>query len=119
MVLRTSEQENLAGPGAGDDISMSVVINVHNIRPESDTSAARDTPVFFAFLEFPPGGQLRLRIRALVAVYPQQSVFELAYKQIFEAVAVEITYKRCSVAYFRRVDRLASRFKPDWRLQFI
>ncbi len=68
MVIGAPEQENLAGPGAGDDIRIAVVINVHNMRTEPDTSAARDATVLFAFLEFHTGGQLRLRIRALIAI---------------------------------------------------
>ena len=100
MILHSSEQENLARPGAGKDIRVAVVINVHNMWTESDTSAAWDASVLFAFLEFHSCGQLRLRIRALVAIYPQQSVFELADQQIFEAVSVEIKYKRCGMAYF-------------------
>src|SRR4030066_1296215 len=92
---------------------MSVFINVHNMRTEPDTSAARDAAVLFAFLEFRPGGQLGLRIRALIMIYPQQPIFELANQQIFKAVAVEVAYKRCSVAYFRRVDRFAGCWGPD------
>jgi hypothetical protein len=60
MVVCTSEQENLAGPGAGDDVRISVVIYVHNMRTESDASPARDAAVLFSFLEFHAGCQLRL-----------------------------------------------------------
>lgn len=77
---------------------MSVVIDVHNMRTESDASPARDAPVLFAFLEFHAGCQLRLRIRALVAIYPKESFSELADQQILDPVAVEIADKRRRVA---------------------
>lgn len=60
MVLCASEQKYLAGPGAGEDIRMSIVIKVHNMRAESDASPARDATVLFSFLEFHAGCQLRL-----------------------------------------------------------
>ena len=60
MVICTLKQENLAGPGAGDNIRITIVIKVHNMRTESDTSPARDAAVLFSFLEFHAGCQLGL-----------------------------------------------------------
>jgi len=90
----------------------SLCLGVHNMRAESNTSAARDAPVLFAFLEFHAGSQLRLRIRTLISVYPQESFSELSDQQILDSVAVEIADERCGVAYLR-IDGLAGGLKPD------
>ena len=62
----------------GHDVHMTIVVDVHNMRTESDASPAGDAAVLFSLFEFYSGRQLRLRIRALIAVDPEEPISELA-----------------------------------------
>jgi hypothetical protein len=58
MIWPALKQENLAGPGAGENVHVAIVVQVHNMWTKSDASAARHAAVLFSILEFHAGCQL-------------------------------------------------------------
>ena len=53
------EEEDLAGPGAGDEVEVAVAVEVHQLGTEADASARGDAAVLAAVLELDARGELR------------------------------------------------------------
>jgi hypothetical protein len=118
MIAHAFEQEDLARPGAGDDIRKPITVKVRNMRAKSDASATRDDAVLAARLELRSRSQLRLSVRARIVKDPEGSTSELADEQVLHAVAIEIGDARSGVAGIR-VDWLAVGFDANGRLQSV
>src|SRR5205814_592491 len=89
-VAAALEEEQLPGPGAGDDVFDPVTVEVHQLWTESDASATRDAPELGAVLEDLTAGELRRGGGSGVAVDRQLALAELADEQVGHAVAVEV-----------------------------
>src|SRR5207253_10666034 len=110
------EEEDFAGPGAGEEVGDAVAVEVHQLGTEADASARGDAAVRFAIFELDPGGELRLGRGADVAIDPENAFAELADQQVLFAVAEEIADERGGVAD-GGVDRLARGLDADGRQQ--
>jgi len=60
MIRPALKQENLTGPGAGENVHVAIVVQVHNMWTKSDASPAGHAAVLFSLLEFHAGRQLGL-----------------------------------------------------------
>jgi len=114
----TAEDEDFAGPGAGDDVLDAVAVEVRKLRTEADASARGHAALFLALLEFHSGRVFRLRVRADVLVKPEDAFAELADEQIVLAVAVKVDDQGRRVADVG-VDRLSRGFQSDRRSKLV
>jgi hypothetical protein len=113
-----AEDEDLAGPGAGDDVLDAVAIEVRKLRTEADASARGHAALFRALLELHPGRVFRLGVRADVLVKPENAFAELANEQIVLTVAVKVDDQGRRVAAVG-VDRLSRGFQSDRRSELV
>src|SRR5207302_1106542 len=92
------EEEEFPGPGAGDEVDVPVAVEVHQLWTEADASARGHTAILMSIFESESSRQLRLSIRAFVAVDPQQAFAELPDEEILDTVAIEVTHERSRMA---------------------
>jgi len=114
----TAEDEDFAGPGAGNDVLDAVAVEVRKLRTEADASARGHTALFLALLELHAGRVLRLRVRADVLVKPEDALAELADEQIVLAVAVKVDDQGRRVADVG-IDRLPRGFQANRRCELV
>src|SRR5205814_2553689 len=103
------EEEELAGPRAGNEIELSVAVEIHQLWSEADASARRHFAVEFDALR-----ELGRVLRPVIAIDPQDAVAELADEQVAFAVTEEIADKRRGMADVG-VDELAAGLQADRR----
>src|SRR5207237_7105356 len=92
------EEEDLAGPGAGDQVGDAVAVEVHQLGTEADASARGNAAVLSPVLELDSGGELRRGVRAGVLEDPEDPAAELADEQVAGTVPVDIADERGGVA---------------------
>jgi len=113
-----AKDEDLTGPGAGDDVLDAVAVEVRKLRTEADASARGHAALLRALLEFHPGRVLRLGVRADVLVKPEDALTKLADEQVVLAVAVKVDDQRGRVADIG-VDRLSRGFQANRRSELV
>src|SRR5262245_34758419 len=113
-VLLPAEDEDLAGPGAGDDVLDAVAVEIRELRTEADASARGHAALLLALLELDARRVFRFRVRADVLVDPEDSFTELADEQIVFAVAVKVNDQGGRMADIG-VDRLPGGFQANRR----
>src|SRR5262249_37235336 len=111
----SAEEEDFAGPGAGDDVLVAVAVEVHQLGTKADASARGDAAVRFAGLELDAGSIAGSTVGADILVDPQDAFAELADEEIELAVAVDVGQKRSGVAD-GGVDRFAVGLEANRRL---
>ena len=96
---------------------MPVLIEVHQLRTESDASSRGDGAVGLSVLEEPPFCKRRLRVAALVPEDPKLTSAELTDEKIAHPVTVDVADERGGMADFG-IDELAPGLEPDGLLKF-
>jgi len=114
----TAEDEDFAGPGAGDDVLDAVAVEVRKLRTEADASARGHAALFLALLELHAGRVFRLGVRADVLIRPEDALAELAHEKVVFAVAVKIDDQGRRVADVG-IDRLSRGFQSDRRSELV
>src|SRR5262249_7322909 len=101
-ITLASKEVEVAGPAAGEDVEVSVAVEVHQLWSEADASARGNLAV-----EPRKVGKHRLRVRPGVAIDAKLAVPELAHEQVFDPIPIEVAEERGRVTNVH-VDRLAA-----------
>jgi len=103
---QATKPEDLTRRGAGEDVELSVLVQVHQLWSEPDASPRRDGAARTARLEPLVALETRTGIRAQVVVDPQLPLVELAHEQVVDSVAIDVAIERCRVADELNINRL-------------